>query len=124
MSTLRTLSGRPELRAAAVALLLLAALALALAAAAPAAALALALAGAAAALLGVAAAAARPHAPARRRAAAPAGDPGPTLRLTLPDGATVSARPVALPGEARERLLLTRDGYVLVDEAGRVIHRL
>lgn len=123
MSALRMLSGRPELRAALIALLLMAAVAVALAGAAPAAAAVLALSAVAGVALVGAGAAARPrHAP--RRTAAPTGEAGPTLRLTLPDGETVSARPVSLPGQASEQLLLTRNGYVVVDADGRVLHRL
>lgn len=125
MSALRTLADRPQLRAAALLLLLLAALAIALVAVAPLAAAVLGLAAAGGAgLLGLGVAgASRPRAAERRRAA-PTGEAGPALRLTLPDGATVSARPVALAAEGEGTLLLTRDGYVVVDGAGRVIHRI
>jgi hypothetical protein len=31
---------------------------------------------------------------------------------------------VALPGASEHQLLLTRDGYVVVDAAGEIVHRL
>lgn len=121
MGALRILSARPELRLLAVALLLAAAVtALVLATTAPLVAAALA--------LGVAVAAALVGAgvpPAQRSARpAPLPEPAPALHLTLPNGATLSARPVALPGDAEHQLLLTRDGYVVVDAEGRLIHKL
>lgn len=75
------------------------------------------------AVAGGATAAARPA----RRQARPAFaefEATPTLRLELASGEVLSARPVALPGEGEEQLLLTRDGYVVVDQGGRVLHRL
>lgn len=125
MSALQTLSMRPQLWAAALLLLLTAALAIVLAAAAPAVAAVLTLLVAAgAATLGlVLTAVGRPARPAPR-AEIPAEEVPPTLRLTLPDGATVVARPVTLGGAAETTLLLTRDGYVVVDDGGRVLYRL
>jgi hypothetical protein len=75
-------------------------------------------------IVGAAAVAARPARPRRPRPAFAEGEAAPTLRLELPDGAVLSARPVALPGPSEDQLLLTRDGYVVVDRDGRVLHRL
>lgn len=50
--------------------------------------------------------------------------PQPTMRLELPDGQVLSARPVPLPAEREHTMLLTRDGYVVVSAEGRVLHRL
>ncbi len=65
---------------------------------------------------------------ARERAASPRGAaeeaPLPTLRLELPDGQVLAARPVPLAGESEHALLLTRDGYVVVSADGRVLYRL
>lgn len=62
---------------------------------------------------------------ARAVRAAPAdGTPQPTLLLEVGDGAVVSARPVPLPGGGEDTLMLTRDGYVVVNAAGKVLHRL
>lgn len=58
------------------------------------------------------------------RAWASESAPQPTLRLELPGGAVVSARPVPLPGEGEQTMLLTRDGYVVVSAEGRVLHRI
>jgi hypothetical protein len=124
MNTLRTLYARPQLRALAALLLLAATLALALVVAAPAASAALAaLALAGGALLWAGAAAGRPAAQARPAPRFEGEAPAP-VRLTLPSGAVVAARPVEVGGEGAGRLLLTRDGYVVVNAAGQVIHRL
>jgi hypothetical protein len=68
--------------------------------------------------------AARPARPRRARPAFAEGEATPTLRLELPGGEVLSARPVALPGEGEDQLLLTRDGYVVVDRHGRALHKL
>jgi hypothetical protein len=121
MDTVRSLSARRELRAAA-ALLIIAGFgtALALAVVAPLTAGALATAGALVAL-GMALAA---PAQTRKPYAAPLPEQAQQLRLTLPDGSTLSARAVALPGESDSQLLLTREGYLVVDADGRPLHRL
>lgn len=123
MGALYHLSARPALRATVLMLALLATLALgALTTVAPWAIAALGLAGTLAVLL----LALPPRAAVRaaRPAPTPTGEAAPALRLVLADGSTRVAQPVDLPGHDEHRLLLTRDGYVLVDAAGKVLHRL
>lgn len=48
----------------------------------------------------------------------------PRLRLELPDGTVLSARQVPLHGPSEHAMLLTREGYALVDAEGRVAHRI
>jgi len=75
-----------------------------------------------AALLFQRATAARPSArPARPVPDAPAG---PLLVVVDADGEAVSARAVSVAGQSEHTLALTRDGYVLLDADGRVIHAL
>src|SRR5687767_5802864 len=67
---------------------------------------------------GAAVAAARPARPRRPRPAMADGETAPTLRLELPGGEMISARPVPLPSPGADQLLLTRDGYIVVDREG------
>ncbi len=62
----------------------------------------------------------------RAMAGAPAPEPAPLpiLRFELPNGEVVSARAVPLPHASEHTLLFTRDGYVVVNAEGRVLHRL
>lgn len=48
----------------------------------------------------------------------------PTLYLKLADGVVVAARPIPLPAAQDHSLLLTRDGYVVVNAEGRIIHSI
>lgn len=127
MSAIETMTARQWAQLFGLGLALAAALVVVVAVVLPAAALALALALAAAAL---SVATQRATAVARRTRAAVTGAPAPegpaqpTLRLELPDGAVVSARPVPLPGEGEQTMLLTREGYVVVSAAGKVVHRI
>lgn len=75
-------------------------------------------------LVGGAAVAARSAQPAHSRPAVADEEALPTVRLELPDGQVLNARPVALPEPSEDLLLLTRDGYVVVDRRGRVLRRL
>ena len=70
-------------------------------------------------------AAARP-APRAARAAVdiPYGEALPILQLTFPDGEVLAAREVPLPQPHEHQLLLTRQGYVVVNAAGQVIYQL
>lgn len=122
MSALNTITGRRPLRAAIWLLVALAIAFVATVAVLPAAAgIAALLVAAAASLVGVLATRPAP----RRSAVADVGAyHGPTLRLTLAGGAELSARAVPLAGLGDHQLLLTRDGYILVDAVGRVVHRL
>lgn len=93
----------------------------------PAAALAIAL---ALTIMGAALLAQRVRAAARLAHAAVAGAPAAdeaapaTVLLELADGAVLSARPVPLPGEGAHTLVLTREGYLLLNGGGEVVHRL
>ncbi len=125
MSTTGMMTARQWAQLLGLGLALAAAIVVTVAVVLPAAALALAVAMTAAALALVAQRAADVARGARAAVAgapAPEGAPQPTLRLELPDGAVVSARPVPLPGE--DTLLLTRGGYVVVSAEGRVLHTL
>lgn len=48
----------------------------------------------------------------------------PTLRVELPDGEVMVARPVAIPQTDEHTMLLTRNGYLMVNGRGEVFHRL
>ncbi len=106
----------------ALAIVAVAVLAVALPAAALALTVALILAGAA--LLGERARAVgrRAHRPAAGTTEGTAAQP--SLQIELADGALLSARPVALPGEGERTMVLTRDGYLLLSAEGRVVHRI
>lgn len=60
------------------------------------------------------------------RAVSPESEPAPAapVQLELATGEVVSARPVRLTGPSEHTMLLTRDGYLVVDEAGRVLRRI
>lgn len=48
----------------------------------------------------------------------------PTLRLSLADGSVVAARRVHVAHEQEHALLLTRNGYVVVDAQGHPLHTM
>jgi hypothetical protein len=127
MSTMGTMSARQWAQAVGLGLALAVAIVAVVAVVLPVAALALAV---ALLVAGAVALAQQTRAVAQAARAAtgsaPRGDeiPQPTLRLELADGAVVSARAVPLPGDGEHTLLLTRDGYVLVNAEGRAVHRL
>lgn len=125
MSALETMSARQWAQAMGLTLLVAVAMILTVAVVLPTAALILTLALLAAGA-GLVARRVGRVASAARRAVAPEapGEARPTLRLELPGGEVVSARPVPLAHESAETLLLTRDGYVVVSSEGRVLHRL
>lgn len=61
-----------------------------------------------------------------RPQARPAADGalGPTLLIVDAAGDPLAARAVPLAGPSEHTLALTRDGYVLLNAAGQVLHRL
>lgn len=126
MSAYGTVAARHWVQLVALGLVLVVAIVVILAVVLPTAALVLALVLAA---TGVAFVTQRTMAVARSAARTMAGSPAPdttpqpSLRLELPDGEVVSARPVPLPQESEHTLLLTRDGYVVVNAEGRIIYR-
>jgi hypothetical protein len=77
-----------------------------------------------AALLAQRAAAPRAARPGRARPAGANEAAGPMFQLVDADGVAIAARAVSLAGPSEHTLALTRDGYVLVDDTGRVLHRL
>jgi hypothetical protein len=121
MGSYLTLDRGQRRQLAALALLALTAGLLVLAAQQPLAAALLAL---ALATAGGAALVARPTRRRRARPASVESEATPTLRLELAGGKVLNARPVALPGDGEEQLLLTREGYIVVDRDGRALHRL
>lgn len=48
----------------------------------------------------------------------------PTLRIEVAEGVVLVARPVPLRQDSEHSVLLTRDGYLVVNDEGRVIHRI
>jgi hypothetical protein len=59
-----------------------------------------------------------------RAGAANADEAAPTMLLELADGALLSARPVPLSSQSKHTLALTREGYLLLNPKGEVVHKL
>ncbi|NJN16241.1 MAG: hypothetical protein HC822_08180 [Oscillochloris sp.] len=54
-----------------------------------------------------------------------AAEPVPaTLQLELADGSVLQGRPVVMPGRQEHTMVLTREGYLLVDAEGAIRYRL
>ncbi len=69
-------------------------------------------------------AAARSVEAAVRGTAEPDAPSQPTLKLELAEGVVLNARPVPLAAPGEHTLLLTREGYIVVNAEGQVLHRI